>query len=63
MTYKMDQMTDRCVNYERDHRITETKEKAKYWRDIAECVCDKPDPIGACLHCDMNQIIELLTQG
>ena len=35
-------------------------EIAKYWRDISECVCGSSDPIGSCLRCDMEEIINRL---
>ena len=30
----------------------------RYWKDVNECQCSAPHPIGGCLHCDMTQVLE-----
>lgn len=32
----------------------------QYHIDITECCCDSPHPIGACLHCDLKKIKDVI---
>ena len=36
----------------------QTIETLKYWRDISECICLETRPIGACLCCDIEEILK-----
>jgi hypothetical protein len=43
-------------------RFVRLLDSCKYWQGISECDCESPLPIGGCLRCDMNGVVELLTQ-
>lgn len=35
----------------------------RYWQEVSECECHSTLPIGACLRCDMDEAVKILTQN
>lgn len=36
------------------------KEILSYWIGITECNCSSTEPVGACLHCDLTKVFQLI---